>query len=74
MFADSRVVLLDFHFLRMEPTVLRRGVVMSGSRCGHKSNFFSHLFKSQLYFLAAFAQVFDDLLDAKLVDNTQSLT
>src|SRR5690606_3769553 len=58
----------------MQPTVLRRRVVMAGSGRRHQADLLTHSgASSRLDLLATRPQVRDDLLDAKLVDDAHAL-
>src|SRR5690606_34513189 len=39
---DAGIIFLDLHLLRMQPTVLRRRVVMAGAGRRHQSDLFTH--------------------------------
>ncbi len=74
MFPYCRIVLFSLHLLRMQPFVLGGCVEVTSAGTGDESDFFTHCFVLQsLDALTLSAHVREHLVDAELVDNSDTL-
>jgi hypothetical protein len=74
VFANNRVKLFDFHFLRHGTLVLVGRVEMTGTSTGVQTNFITHDFCSRLNFYAVGANVNQYGIDATFVNNTHTFS